>query len=230
MFERGKKDEDNLESQDSVRTESEKGFGSLRSKVAGRSGDTAVIGRSIQINGDLRGNEDLRIEGDVSGTVELRNSALTIGKEGKVKADVYAKAIAVDGETKGDLYATERVSVHVNARVQGNIISPRVMLVSGACPGRGTMRSCTASISHPGCGKNASSISAAGVIQFPVIGIRQFSRLTDYEVNVPLPDSLFEDDEGIVGAHNHTDGCQYEDKQHRENTQYDPFFHFRHSF
>ena len=132
MFERGKKDDDNLESQDSARSESDKTFGSLRSKVAGRSGDTAVIGRSIQINGDLRGNEDLRIEGDVSGTVELRNSALTIGKEGKVKADVYAKAIAVDGETKGDLYATERVSVHVNARVQGNIISPRVSIEEGA--------------------------------------------------------------------------------------------------
>ena len=132
MFERVKKDEDSLDSQDAARTDSEKGFGSLRSKVAGRGGDAAVIGRSIQINGDLRGDEDLRIEGDVSGTVELRNSALTIGKEGKVKADVYAKSIAVDGETKGDLFATERVSVHVNAKVQGNIISPRVAIEEGA--------------------------------------------------------------------------------------------------
>ena len=82
MFERGKKDDDNPETQDAARSESEKGFGSLRSKVAGRGGDAAVIGRSIQINGDLRGDEDLRIEGDVSGTVQLRNSSLTIGKEG----------------------------------------------------------------------------------------------------------------------------------------------------
>ena len=132
MFERVKKDDDNLESQDTARGESDKGFGALRSKVASRGGDAAVIGRSIQINGDLRGDEDLRIEGDVSGTVELRNSALTIGKEGKVKADVYAKSIAVDGETKGDLFATERVSVHVNAKVQGNIVSPRVAIEEGA--------------------------------------------------------------------------------------------------
>ena len=90
MFERGKKDDDTIESQDADRTEMGKTFGSLRSKVTGV-GDAAVIGRSIQIHGDLRGDEDLRIEGDVSGTVELRNSALTIGKEGKVKADVYAK-------------------------------------------------------------------------------------------------------------------------------------------
>ena len=131
MFERGKKDDDAIDTQDGNRNESEKAFGSLRSKVTGR-GDVAVIGRSIQINGDLRGNEDLRIEGDVSGTVELRNSVLTIGKEGKVKADVYAKAIAVDGETKGDLYAAERITVHVNARVQGNIIAPRVSIEEGA--------------------------------------------------------------------------------------------------
>ena len=132
MFERCKKDDDTIESQEANRADSNKTFGSLRSKVGGSGGDSAVIGRSIQINGDLRGDEDLRIEGDVSGTVELKNSALTIGKEGKVKAGVYAKSIAVDGETKGDLYATERVSVHANARVQGNIIAPKVSIVEGA--------------------------------------------------------------------------------------------------
>ena len=129
MFERGKKNGDTIESQDA--------FESLKSKVTGgsstsRSGDVAVIGSSIQINGDLRGDEDLRIEGNVSGTVKLKNSSLTIGKGGKVKAGVYAKSIAVDGETTGDLHATECVSVHANARVQGNIIAPRVSIVEGA--------------------------------------------------------------------------------------------------
>ncbi len=132
MFERVKRGDDSIESPDNSRTESDKSFGSLRSKVSGRSSDVAVIGSSIQINGDLRGNEDLRIEGNVSGTVELKNNSLTIGKEGKVTAGVYAKSIAVDGQTKGDLYATERVSVHVNAQVQGNIIAPRVSIEEGA--------------------------------------------------------------------------------------------------
>ncbi len=132
MFERVKKGDDTIESPDTPRTESDKAFGALRSKVTGRGGDVAVIGSSIQINGDLRGDEDLRIEGNVTGTVELKNSVLTIGKEGKVTAGVYAKSIAVDGETKGDLYATDRVSVHVNARVQGNIIAPRVSIEEGA--------------------------------------------------------------------------------------------------
>lgn len=132
MFERVKRGDDTIDQQESERADNDKPFGSLRSKVTGRSSDVAVIGSSIHINGDLRGDEDLRIEGDVTGTVELRNSALTIGKEGKIKADVYAKSIAVDGETRGDLYATERVSVHVNARVQGNIIAPRVSIEEGA--------------------------------------------------------------------------------------------------
>jgi cytoskeletal protein CcmA (bactofilin family) len=132
MFDRAVKDSDAVESQDTKDTQTYGKAGSGKSPTTSHGGGAAVIGRSIQINGDLRGGEDLRIEGDVSGTVELRNNALTIGKEGKVKADVYAKSIAVDGETKGDLYATERVSVHVNARVQGNIIAPKVGIEEGA--------------------------------------------------------------------------------------------------
>jgi cytoskeletal protein CcmA (bactofilin family) len=132
MYQRGKKDDSTIDSQDASRSTSDTALGSFKAKVTGRGGDAAVIGRSIQINGDLRGGEDLRIEGDVSGTVELKSSALTIGKEGKVKADVYARSIAVDGEIKGDLYAAELVSVHVNARVQGNIIAPKVSIEEGA--------------------------------------------------------------------------------------------------
>ena len=132
MFERSKKNGDTVASQDAVPSESEKTFGAFRSKTTDRRGDVAVIGSSIQINGDLRGDEDLRIEGNVSGTVQLKNSELMIGKGGKVKAGVYAKSIAVDGETMGDLHATECVSVHANARVQGNIIAPRVSIVEGA--------------------------------------------------------------------------------------------------
>ncbi len=132
MFERGKKDDNATGDTDTGSTSAQGFLGSVGAKPAVREKGAAIIGRSIQINGDLRGNEDLRIEGDVSGTVELRNSNLTIGKEGKVRADVFAKSIAVDGTTEGDLYATERVVVHVNARVNGNIIAPRVGIEEGA--------------------------------------------------------------------------------------------------
>ena len=177
MFDRAKKDENTIESQDNIRNESDGAFGSLKSRVTGRSSDVAIIGSSIHINGDLRGDEDLRIEGNVSGTVELKNSALTIGKEGKVKAGVYAKSIAVDGETKGDLCATECVSVHINARVQGNIIAPKVSIEEGAhfkgsiemdptavenALGRKVSRSAVKTVANKGPGKNADTKATPG--------------------------------------------------------------------
>ncbi|HZX23947.1 MAG TPA: polymer-forming cytoskeletal protein [Woeseiaceae bacterium] len=96
------------------------------------SGEMAVIGRSIRIDGDLQGEEDLRIEGRVTGTVKLVNNSLTIGKEGEIHADVYAKAITVDGVMEGDLFGAEQVAIRRNARVKGNITAPRVSLEDGA--------------------------------------------------------------------------------------------------
>jgi cytoskeletal protein CcmA (bactofilin family) len=132
MFERGKKDEGLDEGADYRSATPARAQDPGGSKAPAKSGECAVIGRSIEINGDVRGNEDLRIEGDVSGTVELRNSNLTIGKEGKVRADVYAKSITVDGTTEGDLYASERIVVHISAHVRGNITAPKVGIEEGA--------------------------------------------------------------------------------------------------
>jgi cytoskeletal protein CcmA (bactofilin family) len=94
--------------------------------------DAAIIGPSIQLDGDLRGQEDLLIEGEVNGTIQLRNNSLTVGSQGKVKADVYAKEINVEGLVEGDLFGSERVSVRKSAQVKGNITSPHVSLEEGA--------------------------------------------------------------------------------------------------
>ena len=80
----------------------------------------------------MRGEEDLLIEGEVSGTVNLKNNSLTIGPQGKVRADVYAHSIYVDGYLEGDLFGSERVNVRKSATVKGNITSPRVSLEDGA--------------------------------------------------------------------------------------------------
>lgn len=98
----------------------------------GRKREAAVIGPSIHIDGDLRGEEDLVIEGEVKGTVHLKNDNLTIGTQGKVMADVYANTIVLEGFMKGDFYATEGVTIRKSARMQGNIHSPRVALEDGA--------------------------------------------------------------------------------------------------
>lgn len=106
----------------------------VKASSPSRPGSThvAVIGRSIRIDGDLRGEEDLKIDGDVNGTVQLRNNTLTIGDEGKISANVYAKAVTIDGCMDGDVFGFERVSIRKNAQVNGNITAPRVSLEDGA--------------------------------------------------------------------------------------------------
>lgn len=94
--------------------------------------DAAIIGPSIQLDGDLRGQEDLLIEGEVNGTVQLRDNSLTVGSQGKIKADLYAKEIHVDGHVEGDLFGSERVVIRKSAQVRGNVTSPRVSLEEGA--------------------------------------------------------------------------------------------------
>ena len=137
MFELGKKEVSAAASHDfsspephAARTASQPDHSNV-SRRAG-SGQVAVIGRSIQINGDVKGDEDLLIEGDVSGTVELKNNSLTVGKEGKVRANVYARTITVDGSTEGDLYASERIAIRASAEIRGNLLAPRIAIDDGA--------------------------------------------------------------------------------------------------
>jgi cytoskeletal protein CcmA (bactofilin family) len=135
MFELGKKDgsaQDAERVSATDRQEPRRSGGAEAVAASGVRGDVAVIGRSIQIDGDLRGEEDLRIEGDVNGTVRLHNNTLTVGSEGKIRANVFAKAVIVEGVMEGDLYGSERVSICRNATVLGNITAPRVSLEDGA--------------------------------------------------------------------------------------------------
>ena len=102
------------------------------SSTAARGRAAAVIGPSIQIDGTLRGQEDLFVEGEVTGTIQLQNHTLTIGSQGKIKADVYAHTVFVEGSMDGDLFGSEQVIVRKSAKVRGNITSPRVTLEDGA--------------------------------------------------------------------------------------------------
>jgi cytoskeletal protein CcmA (bactofilin family) len=105
----------------------------LRAPVAlSQSREHAVIGPTITIKGDLTGEEDLLIEGRVEGKVELRHHSVTVGKNGHIKADIYAKTITVEGTVEGNLYGEEQMIVRQSGTVRGNIVSPRVALEDGS--------------------------------------------------------------------------------------------------
>ena len=87
---------------------------------------TVNIGKSVVIKGELSGSEDLTIEGQVEGKIELRQNVLTIGANGKIKAQVFAKAVIIFGEVTGNVTATEKVDIRDNGSVDGDITSPRV--------------------------------------------------------------------------------------------------------
>ena len=90
------------------------------------------IGKSVVIKGELNGSEDLTIEGHVEGTIQLRDHALTIGPNGRIKAQVFAKSVIVLGEVTGNVTATEKVDIRDNGSVDGDISSPRVAIAEGA--------------------------------------------------------------------------------------------------
>ena len=101
-------------------------------KQEGRMGPLANIGPSIEIKGELTGNEDLTIDGQVDGKILLRDHNLTIGANAKIKADVHAKTVIVIGEVFGNIKADDKVEIAPSGSVHGDLCAPRVALADGS--------------------------------------------------------------------------------------------------
>jgi cytoskeletal protein CcmA (bactofilin family) len=84
------------------------------------------------IKGELDGSEDLTIEGQVEGKIELRDHTLTVGQNGRIKAQVFAKAVVILGELVGNINASETVDIRDKGSVDGDIVAPRVAIAEGA--------------------------------------------------------------------------------------------------
>jgi cytoskeletal protein CcmA (bactofilin family) len=97
-----------------------------------RKRSVSVIGPTLRFKGELSANEDLVIEGRIEGTIAHQEKNLTIGKQGKVAADIHAKIVEIHGEVEGDVRGDEIVKLHRTAVVRGNIHSPRLVLEDGA--------------------------------------------------------------------------------------------------
>jgi cytoskeletal protein CcmA (bactofilin family) len=92
----------------------------------------AHIGKSVVIKGELSGSEDLYIDGQVDGTIELREHNLTVGPNGRVQADINAKEVVVQGSVKGNIRAVDRVDLRKSGSLVGDLVAARVIIEDGA--------------------------------------------------------------------------------------------------
>ena len=126
--------ESSAETKAATTPESKTATGEKTGTSTGSEGDKrmATIGQSIIFKGELSGDEDLEIEGQVDGNVNLQNHQLTVGANGRLKAEVQAKSIIVIGQVIGNLTATERIEVQATGVVEGDLRAPRLNVQEGA--------------------------------------------------------------------------------------------------
>lgn len=91
----------------------------------------AHIGKSVLVKGELSGSEDLYLDGEVEGSVDLRGHNLTIGPNGRVKAHTQAKDVEIHGKVDGNVTA-DRVELKKSAIHVGNIVTQRIIIEDGA--------------------------------------------------------------------------------------------------
>ena len=92
----------------------------------------AWIGKSVVIKGAISSAQDLTIEGQVEGTIDLGDHGLTIGAGAAVTADLTGRIITISGTVTGDVRATEKVDLRATGYVKGDVSAPRLVMVEGA--------------------------------------------------------------------------------------------------
>ena len=94
--------------------------------------DVAHIGKSVIVKGELSGSEDLFLDGEVEGNIDLQDHNLTIGPHGRVRANVKAKDVVIHGKVDGNIFGTERVELKRSAVLTGDISTQRIVIEDGA--------------------------------------------------------------------------------------------------
>jgi len=94
--------------------------------------NVSVIGPTLVFKGELSADEDLVIEGTIEGTIAHHKKHLTIGKKGRVTADIHASSVIVEGELNGDIHSDGLVSLANGATVNGNVYCDRLVMEDGA--------------------------------------------------------------------------------------------------
>lgn len=91
-----------------------------------------VLGRSMVLHGDLTGKEDLLIEGQVEGSVNLPEHCVTVGGSGEVKAEIQARHVIILGAVTGNIAAGERIEIRKTGRVVGDLVAAGIAIEDGA--------------------------------------------------------------------------------------------------
>jgi cytoskeletal protein CcmA (bactofilin family) len=92
----------------------------------------AVIGKSVTIKGQIYSQEDLTIDGEMEGSVELKEHRLTVGPNGKIQAGIKAREIVVLGTIHGNVEASDKIDIRKEARLVGDIKTSRIVIEDGA--------------------------------------------------------------------------------------------------
>ena len=118
--------------------EAKKEATTLSSMPAGRMepessrGGSATIGKAVKIAGQIYSREDLYVDGDVEGTIELMEHKLTVGPNGKVHAGVKAREVVALGVIQGNVEASDRIEIRKDAKLVGDIKTARIIIEDGA--------------------------------------------------------------------------------------------------
>jgi cytoskeletal protein CcmA (bactofilin family) len=94
--------------------------------------DVAHIGKSVVIKGELSGSEDLFLDGEVEGSIELHDHNLTIGPNGRVRANINAKEVVIQGKVDGSISGSDRVELRKSGVLVGDIVTQRIIIEDGA--------------------------------------------------------------------------------------------------
>src|ERR1700730_13267162 len=97
-----------------------------------KTAEVAHIGRSVIVKGELSGSEDLYVDGQVEGSIELKGNNLTIGPHGQVKANINAKEVSIQGKLEGNIQDSLRIALTRSAVAIGDIVTQRVSIEEGA--------------------------------------------------------------------------------------------------
>jgi len=93
---------------------------------------SASIGKAVRINGQIISKEDLYVDGDLEGTIELQEHRLTIGPNGRVQAGIRAREVVVLGSIQGNVEASDKIEIRKDAKLVGDIKTARIIIEDGA--------------------------------------------------------------------------------------------------